>query len=534
MAWTDNLLARVGLVSASVLGRRIDDAVKAAESRYPEWLLASAQSERFHVQSAATADKQLDLYQKLTWIQIAISHVGNAVATTKFSVKQLEGEDESDIANHPFETALLRPNPLQSRFEFLKATAAFFAATGNAYWWMNRPSENAVPLEYWVVPSNRIRPVPDGKLFISGYEYLPRGGAGGDAPIMLPTWSICHFKEFNPASPFIGLSPLVSLNVVAQGDLAMQSWNTNYFGKDNAKVPGALAFADPIGEEAWETLKDDMKKQWGGTNRGGPLLLRNAGAGGVQWLSMGFNQKEMEFISSRQFNKEEIFAVFAPGLASIIDTNATQANAISGKATFTELAVWPKLVMLAEKITNDVLPLYGENLRGEFDDIRVTDRVLLIQEQAAYEKSHTVAEVRREYYGDDPLGDERDDKFISEVGAASVRETAQAPSADLGLDAPGAQQQPMSDMAQPGKVTADLVRWERKAVKAIENGKRPEVVRFVSDAISAEEYRRIEDGLKVAETADDVARLFTQARRRSAQVEALPAKTGTRFQGIYP
>lgn len=524
MGWLDTLLARVGLYSAGALDRRIDMALKeSGAANYPAWLLASAASERWQIPNALTADRQISLYTKLTWIQIAISHVANAVATAAFSVKQLSGEDESDIANHPFEMALQRPNPLQSRFEFIKATAAFYAATGNGYWWLNRPDERTVPQEYWVIPSNRISPIPDGKLFISGYKYLPGGVMGTGQPIIIPPWQICHFREFNPASPFIGLSPLEALNTVAVGDMAMQEWNTNYFGKDNAKMPGALAFADPIANESWDKLKDDMKVQWGGVNRTGPLLLRNAGKGGVEWLPMGFNQKEMEFIASRQFNREEVFAVFAPGLSSIIDVNATQANAISGKATFTELAIWPKLVAIAEKITNDILPMYGDGLRGEFDDIRVTDRVINLQEQQAYERTHTVAEVRAEYYGDDPLGDERDNKLIAEVGQVTVRETAQLPPGDLGIDAPDAQQQPMQDMAQPAKGNADLVRWERKVLKALEHGKSAATVRFVSEDIDAGEYRRIEDGLKAIDTPEDVSKLFADARRRGAQRQSLEA-----------
>jgi len=488
MSWLDRLAQTLGYIPRKAVQ---------PQRPLPELLSAMAGGERFTIPEGWSVEQQSDLYKKLTWIQIGISHVAESAAGVKFSVRELQGEESEDVPNHPFELKLQRPNPLQSRFEFLLATFSYLRLTANAYWWLNTPDEHEPPIEIWVIPTHMITPLPDDKMFIKGYAYDSKIGP----KIEIPPWAICHFKGFHPMNPFIGLSAIEAVNTVAVGDLAMQRWNTNYFGRENAKVPGALAYADPIPDPEWKLMKADLKEQWGGTHRSGPLMMRNVGKGGVEWLQMALSQKEMEFLESRRSTKEEMFGLFAPGLASVLDVNATEANALSGKATLMEYAVWPLLVSVGEKITNDLLPLYGENLVGAFDDPRVGNRVLDLQEHAAYERSHTIDEVRQRYYGDKPLGDERGQLLPAELARAS------APAALGGQTSDGATEGNPAPTS-PGKAMGDLIRWQRKCVNAIENDKAPSSVRFVSDEIDAYQYARIAAGLRKAKTIDDVRRVF--------------------------
>lgn len=384
MSIIDNLLSRAGYVKA--------------KQKYPQYLLAQSENARFSIPDGSLYATQASLYQKLTWIATAIDTVAEACALVPFSVYQREGEDKSDIPNHPFEIKLDNPNPMQSRFEFFRDYFAYRKLTGNAYVYLNRGNENEPPSEYWIIPTHLIKPEPDGQSYIKGYVFDDNGRS-----MPLETWQVMHDKTFNPLNPFVGLSAIESLAMVAKGDLAQQAWETKLFAKDNAKVPGAIAFADMINNVDWERLQVESKEQWGGTNRSGPMWLRGVGAGGVQWVQMALSQKDMEFIQQRQFTKEEIWSKLAPGLASILSVNATEANALAGKAIFSEYGLWPMLVQAAQKITSTILPAYGENLIGEFDDIRKSDRLMDLDEQREYAKVHTVNEVRSEYYSDDEI-----------------------------------------------------------------------------------------------------------------------------------
>jgi len=383
---------------------------KAQYTDLPYWLKETADVERSRMPNLAVQQNQADLYTKLSWVSIAVQHVARQAAGVTLNVKKAMGEEIEDVQNHDFEMLMKRPNPSQSRVEFLEAFFSYYKLTGNSYAWMNKANENSPPTEMWTIPSYRVRPVPDGNMYLRGYMYDP--GDGQEIP--LETWEVFHMKTFNPMDRFIGLSPIEALAQIAVGDLAMQKWNTNYFDKNNAKLPGILTFSDPVDDATWAEMKDEFADQYGGSKRQ-LLMLRNTGPGAVNWVATAMSQSDMQFLDGRQFNKEEIFAMFAPGLASWLDVNSTEANSKTGKDAFLELAVWPMHTALAEKITNDILPVYGDEYFCEFDDVRPMDRNLKLQEQAAYERTHTVEETRKEFYGDMPLGDERDMELVGET-----------------------------------------------------------------------------------------------------------------------
>jgi len=439
----------------------VADGVKAAVVQAPTWLSATAESEQYSVPDRSLPQAQLELYQRLTWVQIAVSTVANVMATTPFNVLELSNEKTTGIVNHPFELLLRRPNPLMSRAEFLVATASYYQLAGNAFWWMNRRNETAPPDEIWVIPPHKLKPVPDGKMFIRGFLYETDSGE----PIPLEVWEVVHFRRFHPLNSFVGLSPIEALATVATGDMAMQKWNTNFFDKGNAKIPGALAFADPIDDDTWKAMKKDINNEYGGTQRK-LMMLRNVGKGGIEWLPMSVSQADMEFLAGRRATQEEIFAIYAPGLASMLAVNATEANSVSGKRTFIEMAVWPHLVSIAEKVTNDILPMYGDNLVGEFEDIRVTDKQLQLAEISAYGQVHTVDEVRAKFYRTEALGDERGDLLVPEVArmSPSVGPDAMppAPVTDVTspLAPPAAQDVAPPDTAAQTEAKA-LKRWMR-------------------------------------------------------------------------
>lgn len=381
----------------------------------PRWLERTADVEQYKMPDMTVATNQAELYRRLSWVSIAVKHVSNSFATTPLEVKRIVGEEEESIPNHPFEKLLMRPNPMQSRHELLTDMSMFAMLTGNSYTWLNKANENSEPVEMWTIPANRIYPVPDGKMYIRGYIY----DAGDGIEVPLETWEVMHSKLPNPLNRYVGLSPIEALATVAVGDLKMQEWNTNFFAKDNAKAPGILTFKDMIVDSEWEKIKADFKEQYGGTKRN-LMMLRGTGDGSVNWVQTAMSQKDMEFLMGREFNKNEIYDMLAPGLTSWLAVNSTEANSKTGRDAFIELAVWPMCVLFQEVITNTILPVYGDNLLAKFDDIRPKDALLKLKQQESFERTHTIAEVRKEQYGDDPLGDERDNLLIAEVGRSST------------------------------------------------------------------------------------------------------------------
>jgi hypothetical protein len=394
MGLLDNFLMRMGYN-------------KAAPKSPPGEMLSMAEGYRWEVPSAYEAEKQARLYATLTWISTAIDHSANIAATGLYSVKQVADEpgggDDTDLPNHDFEKLMRKPNPMQSRGEFLRDAFTMYRVTGNLYLYLNAPAEGVAPLELWIVPTQMMRPLPDGNSYILGYEFT----APGKAPEFVEPWKICHLKTANPNNPFVGLSALQSLAIDAYADLAQQKWNAAFFDKNNAKLPSILAFKAMVGEPEWQKIKAERDREWSGTNRTGVTLLRGVGDS-LQLLQATATQEQMEFLESRAFTRGEIYGKLAPGLDSILAINATEANAKIGKAILIEFGVWPVLSQIGEKFSSDILPLYGENLIGAFDDIRPL-------EVAEEEKFFTINEIRQRRYKAGPL-------FLDESQAAALAE----------------------------------------------------------------------------------------------------------------
>jgi HK97 family phage portal protein len=428
---------------------------------------ATALSEKFNLPDTSIYGNQAELYRRLSWVMTAVEMVANSVAATPFNVKQRTGKDTKDLPNHDFEVLLDKPNSEDSGFEFIFGTAAMYKLTGNAYWWMNKADEKAEPDEMWVIPTHLIKPLPDEQMYLRGYVYNPGGGA---KDILLEPWEVVHFKRWNPFSRFVGLSAIEALAMVSQGDLGMQDWNTRLFRENNARLPGILAFADFVQEPEWSSIKRDTREK---AAKREMMMLRGVGKGGVEWMQNAVSHRDMEFLAGRKFTMEEIFGALAPGLSSILAVNATEANALAGRATYNELTVYPVHMMMSKKITHQVLPIYGDKLVGEFDDVRVTDRELELSEMQEYDKTHTINEIRKAKYHEEPLPtkDPRGEMFIFEIGTRTTIQGAPAEPGQPATPAPGAATTaatlPTAKKMTEDPVVLDLKRWERKALKKV-------------------------------------------------------------------
>ena len=464
------------------------------------------------------------LYQRIGWIFTAVNAVTEYAAGVKFSVMQTTGEDEKDIPNHPLEVLLRRPNPLMSRAEFFAASFGYYQLSHNCYWWINAVGNQ--PAEIWIIPPGQITPVCDERLFISHYEYIPYTGQ----TINIPPEQIVHTKRFNPNNPFQGVGIYETVKYQVNQDYGALRNQAAIQTENNGAPPGILAFSETMDDISWDRVKRELAEAAKKMLK--YLPLRGTG-NGVAWLPNALSDREMQVIEKRAFTRDELFMIFAPGYLNMMLPSATEANAKTGKATFAEFAIWPMLNAFAEKITNDLLPLYGKNLIGAFDDVRVKDRVLELQEMAQYALTHTVKEVRRKYWKDDPLGDDRDKLLPAQITPETGDGTkppepepqpvtmapAMAPTQEQ--ENPGAMENAMESEEQPDEVAAEMKRWRRVARKCIEQGK--PMREFKSEIIPAETHTRISAAMAGCKTVEDVEAAFKPNQSSAYDLTTLSA-----------
>lgn len=524
-------MALFGLLTKKEAQALAVEAVKAAMlESMPRWLAETADGERFNLPDPSVYGNQADLYRKLSYVLMAVDNTAKASAVTKFSVmRNVAGKEPKDIPNHPFEMLLNHPNPLDSRYEFLYGSSAHYDLTGNCYWWLNRPAPDSAPDEMWVLPTHMIQPIPDEQMYIRGYYYYP----GNGVELILEPHEVIHFRRFNPFSRFVGLSAVEAIAMTAAGVLGMQSWNTKLFAENNARLPGILTFEQMIEDGVWNKIKDDTREA---SKKRELMMLRGVGQGGVNWLQNAVSQKEMEFLEGIRASGKEIMDTLAPGLYTWLSGESTYSNAGANRAAFNELTLYPRHVMMAEKITNEILPTYAKAspsperaLMGQFEDVRFVDRELKLREEERFAATHTIAEIRQEFYGDEPLGDDRDKLLPSQVNAQSggIQEPPPNPFTDR-EQKPAQDMKEMDDMKEmekeddpepekPAEPKAeestkaaldDLARYERKALKRI-----GEPVEFISDALPSPTLEGIRGRLSACKSEAAVKAVFVEARQ---------------------
>jgi HK97 family phage portal protein len=526
-------MALFGLVTKNEHAKLLAEleAIK-AQLPYENWQLKTAEAEKYILPDPSVYANQADLYRLISWVLQSVDAVASACALTPFGVARLvAGKEPKDIPNHDFEILLQHPNPLDSRYEFLYATVAYWVLNGNSYWWLNRKSDLDAPDELWCIPPSQIKPIPDEKMYLQGYYYYP----GTGAEMFLPPEQIVHFKNFNPKpSNFIGLSKVESIAGVAMGDQGMSDWNTRLFRDNNARLASVMTFEQMIADPTWEKIKQDTREA---AKKREMLMLRGVGQGGVNWLQNSVTQKDMEFLAGRQANKEEIMGTLAPGLFTWLSGTSTYSNANANRAAFNELAVYPIHVMMNEKITNSILPAYpGRPLIGKFEDVRINDKALELQEQERYAETHTIKEIRSEFYGDEPLGDERDDLLPSQINAQSggIQEPPPAPVVKPQLDA----NNPMMEKPQeaegtpqdeppkaPDTAKAALDRWRRYAVRVGAE----KAVNFEHPDLTHDIRNRVISGLVSCKTEADIHQLFSTIKPAIKASDAAAVLEGLRL-----
>ena len=513
------------------------DAIKARASSLPEFAGAYADVQSMQLPDPSVYANQAELFARLSWVCIAIDFAANAFASLPLSVVKAKGEDTEEIPNHEFEQLLKHPqiDTNFSQFELMYNTAAYYSLCGNAYWWLNKGNEKSAPDEVWVIPPGQIVPIPDKKLWIKGYWYDP----GDGSQIFLEPWDVVHFKGFHPKDQFMGMSKIEPIATDAEADIAAGKWNAKFFRDSNGKLPSVLAFADNIPDTEWAIIKKDIGDA---ANKRQMMMLRNVKAGGVQWLQASATQKDMEFLNSRNFTKEEIFAIFAPGLASILAINATEANSKTGKATFAEYKLWPMCQTFAQKITAAVLPAYGEGLEAEYEDPRQSDRQLELAEMAEYSKTHTVDQINEKYWGDKPIaevtGIESDNRgilFPAQISSGTPAPSDEEPEEETPEPNPFETMTPVleetpvqgepaeaddidetEDAEEPyvkgAELRAELKKWQRKCQYYFKHGKgekRGAYAEFISPSIPLDMYAAIKARLEKAESEADIKAAFT-------------------------
>ena len=435
-------------------------------------------------QPAPTIENDSLVYQQAPWVYLAINRIAEAAALVPLEVRRLqEGREELDGA-HPLLSLLAAPNPTLSRFELLEQTVGMLELTGNAYWLLLGDAGGA-PREIWPLLPRHVRIVPHPQRQIAGYLYE----LGGET-LALDAREVVHFKRWHPGDALYGLSPLAAARQAIQADRAMSEWNRGAFGEDKGVPAGIVSIKGPMSEADYERLKREWRASYGGPRRRTAFLR----AADIEWQHIGLSHNELDYLRGRQAQRDEILNLFGIPIG-LISENATEANAKVAERQFIERTLWPKLVRIAQKITQELLPFYPGPARAEFVDIRPTDVAARLQAIRTAYPVLSINEIREQFYQLPPV----------EWGVRPVGQAA------AGAEAEPAQREANLPVAtEKNAALEELRQWERFVKRrGAQAGGRP----FVAQQLPADVTCEVSARLLLAEDAAAQKQIFAEARQ---------------------
>jgi HK97 family phage portal protein len=508
------------------------------------------------------------------WVASDLAVIAREMSTAELDVFTTDaaGNPTEDL-NHAFANLWYAPNPFMGRSFIAQFQLYQLMLRGACYYFMS-PLGNTIA-ELWPIPAQMIRPAGDDENFISGYRFQSRRDR---EPVIIPPEYIVYTRLPDPNDLRKGLPPIAAALGAVGLDAAQMQWNVEFFGEGNA-VPSALGIVPKdTSEGEFLRVKAEVREFF----TAGKRRIAVTRAGDLDFKVLTQTLKDMEFLRGREFNRDEIDrALGFPG--GYWNANATEANARHAKAVLIEHVIWPLLTLIQEDINAQAMPRwYGDNVYVEFEDIRPRNVEMELRQQQTRQAYWTIDELR-EVDGMEPLPDARGVRLIAEPVGTGVANPQADPLAEIASkidqlaqliqqrDAEDVAEDSAEDTAEPpaqnelpnntapvqddedaaqideaksvgdqlrnvpvgvasdledapngGDVGLhlDLVRWRKKALKAVKAGK-PADVEFISSAIDAGSMVAISRGLRACETADNVRDVFLTADYRKAAPEGM-------------
>lgn len=332
-------------------------------------------------------------YEQSPWVYMAVNRIAEAGAIVPLHVH--DRLTHQRLPDHPLLRLLDAPNPVTSRFELLEQTLGMLELTGNAYWYLVGDARGQ-PAQIWTLRPDRVTIVPDTNddgRYVRGFVYTLDG-----VQIPLDAVEVVHFKRWHPGDDYYGLSALSASALAVQGDRAMARWNVNNFDQHQAVPAGIVSVGDYVSDADFERLKQDWRLSYGGTQRKTAFVR----GGQISWQNIGLSHTELDFLRGRQAHRDEILNVFGIPIG-LVSENATEANATVAERQFIERTLYPKLIRLAQKITQEMLPFWQGDVLAQFEDIRPTDAHLRLQAIRTASAVLSINEIRDQFYDLPPV-----------------------------------------------------------------------------------------------------------------------------------
>lgn len=316
--------------------------------------------------SSLTRSDYIRLYTG--WQYLAVSTIANSVAELEYSLTSNTDSDKPIKHQH-----LDLVN-----YRFLQQVVSSIQLTGSAYYRKVMIGSKIDELQYMRTDLVTIEEHADGR--IKGYRYNHKQGYYLFSPD-----EVIDFSLYSPMQTFPetvkGVSPMQAVAMQAELDQTATRWNWNFF-KNNASVWGVLKTDKSVSKEDKARAVRSWKEKFMGVNNSSSIAFLD---NGITYDEVKVSQKELDFVESRRFTRDEVLAVFKVPKAIVgITDDVNRATAQTAERIFYRTTISPLTVMIQEVLNEELFynvwyfqfvnvnPLDKEELRQDYESGAIT------------------------------------------------------------------------------------------------------------------------------------------------------------------
>lgn len=236
----------------------------------------------------------------------------------------LDGVWQERVKPHPYVALLRRPNPYQTRLEFISYWLCSLLLTGNTYVLKNYDGRGTVT-SMTVLDPNSVSPMvaPDGSVFyrLAAVDFLHLLGPNV-SEVILPARFIIHDKYLCLNHPLIGCSPLQVAGAAAMAGYKIVTYNASFFS-NQARPSGVLESPEEIDQAQADALKAQCDT-FTSTNSGKVAVLEH----GIKYVPLSMKSTDAQMMETLKFSQEDVARAFGvPAWLIGAGTEPTAANA---------------------------------------------------------------------------------------------------------------------------------------------------------------------------------------------------------------
>jgi len=316
----------------------------------------------------------LRTFKDSLYLFIGVSMIRETVSSIPLEMYRIVNKDGDTevVTSDPFLDVLERPNYRQTQKEFWKLSIAYYLLAGETFWYLER-AENGIPTTMVNLRPDNVRILmSEDSMRIVGYEFVQSNGE----TIKLRVEDILHVKNIDPVNPARGVGVVrpATQRIITEKEASKHQANTF---RNQGRPDIAVFTSVDLTEEQATTAREKWNKIYGKDN-GSQAGFFGDDVKSIQLLNA--NPKEMDFINSQNFLRDDILSALHIPKAMVTSDDVNLANSRTARINYIKEACLPLLDTFLDIINNKLLNDMGEDKFISYENPVNEDREMILKE----------------------------------------------------------------------------------------------------------------------------------------------------------